>query len=143
VADDNPSDSSNLLDDIVAKAKEVGEQVREFAEDAFDNVKEFASGDKDASDGVEGAPGENADETVQGPGTVAEAVDAGAEEFDAAGSSVGPAPGAGFHDADLAGGGAPDAAGGSEDLDPVGDVYPEAASAGDPDAGRADHDPSI
>lgn len=37
------NDSGNILDDLVAKAKDLGEQVKEFAEDAFDNVKEFAS----------------------------------------------------------------------------------------------------
>ena len=37
------SEGGNFLDDLVAKAKDLGEHVKEFAEDAFDNVKEFAS----------------------------------------------------------------------------------------------------
>jgi len=39
------TEGGNFLDDLKAKAKEVGEQVREFAEDAFDNVKDTFDGD--------------------------------------------------------------------------------------------------
>ncbi|MFT4296317.1 MAG: hypothetical protein QM582_12985 [Micropruina sp.] len=49
MADENAGGGGNFLDDLAAKAKEVGEQVKEFAEDAFDNVKEFAS---DAGDNI-------------------------------------------------------------------------------------------
>lgn len=37
------TDGGNFLDDLVAKAKDLGEHVKEFAEDAFDNVKDFAA----------------------------------------------------------------------------------------------------
>ena len=43
MADQNAG-GGKFIDDLVTKAKDVGEHVREFAEDAFDHAKDFASG---------------------------------------------------------------------------------------------------
>lgn len=43
MADENAGDTGKFLDDLVARAKGVGGQVREFTEDAFDHVREFSA----------------------------------------------------------------------------------------------------
>ncbi|MFT4218154.1 MAG: hypothetical protein QM619_13365 [Micropruina sp.] len=43
MADENAANTGTFIDDLVAKAKGVGGQVREFTEDAFDRVREFSA----------------------------------------------------------------------------------------------------
>lgn len=101
------TDGGGFLNDLVAKAKEVGEQVKEFAEDAFDNVKEFTgdavekgqevfegikdkfdgddAGDavQDAGDAVKDAAGDvadAADDAKDAAADVAEDVEKGVDE---------------------------------------------------------------
>ncbi len=43
MADENAAGTGKFLDDLVTRAKDVGGQVREFTEDAFDRVREFST----------------------------------------------------------------------------------------------------
>ena len=43
MADESAAGTGKFLDDLVTRAKDVGGQVREFTEDAFDRVREFST----------------------------------------------------------------------------------------------------
>lgn len=59
MADENAAGTGKFLDDLVTRAKDVGGQVREFTEDAFDRVREFSTSAGENLKGLATDAGEN------------------------------------------------------------------------------------